>query len=83
MLLLKTRGIQGAVKSIVTHAFGDHSNCAGSCCGFQNDPTPYRHKDLPCGKDLYGERLQSALKNIFSDYCTDAVAEKLGPTTAK
>ena len=76
-----SKGIQAAVKSIVPHAFGDHSNCAGSWGAFQNDPTSYRHKDLPYGKDLCGEKLQSALNNIFNDYCTDAVAEKLAPMT--
>ena len=32
-------------------------------------------------KILHGEKLQSALTNIFNDYCTDAVAEKLAPMT--
>ena len=76
-----SKGIQAAVRSIVPHAFGDHSNCVGSWCGFKNDPVSYRHKDLPYGKDLYGEKLQSALNNIFNDYCTNAVAEKLAPMT--
>ena len=48
---------------------------------FKSNPATYRHKDLPHGKDLHGEKLQSALTNIFNDYCTDAVAEKLAPMT--
>ena len=76
-----SKRIQAAVRSIVPHAFGDHSNCVGSWRGFKNDPISYRHKDLPYGKDLYGEKLQSALNNIFNDYCTNAVAEKLAPMT--
>ena len=75
-----SKGIQAAIKSIVPHAFGNHSKC-DSWCKFKSNPATYRHKDLPHGKDLHGEKLQSALTNIFNDYCTDAVAEKLAPMT--
>ena len=68
-------------KSIAPHAFGDHSKCERRCCSFKSNPTTYRHKDLPYGKYLHGEKLQSALANIFNDYCTDAVGEKLAPMT--
>ena len=63
------------------HAFGDHCNYAVTWCGFKTDQASYNHKDLPNGKDLHGENLQSALNDILKDYCTDAVAEKLKPTT--
>lgn len=76
-----SKGIQAALRCIVPHAFGDHSNCGVTWCGFKSDPASYKHKDLPYGKDLHGEKLQSALNNIFKDYCTDAVAEKLAPMT--
>ena len=33
--------------------------------------------DLPYGKDLFGDKLRTVLENIFSDYCSDAVADKL------
>ena len=65
-----SKGIQAALRCIVPHGFGDHS----TWCGFKTDPAPY-------GKDLHGEKLQSALNNIFKDYCTDAAAEKLAPMT--
>ncbi|XP_068684754.1 uncharacterized protein [Montipora foliosa] len=76
-----SKGIQAALRCIVPHAFGDHCNCAVTWCGFKTDPASYKHKDLPYGKDLHGEKLQSALNNIFKDYCTDAVAEKLASMT--
>ena len=76
-----SKGFQAALRCIVPHAFGDHSNCGVTWCGFKSDPASYKHKDLPYGKDLHGEKLQSALNNIFKDYCTDAVAEKLAPMT--
>ena len=75
-----SKGIQAAIKSIVPHAFGNHSKC-DSWCKFKSNPATYRHKDLPHGKELHGEKLQSALTNIFNDYCTDALAEKLAPMT--
>ena len=76
-----SKGIQAALRCIVPHAFGDHCNCAVTWCGFKTDPASYKHKELSYGKDLHGENLQSALNNIFKDYCTDAVAEKPAPMT--
>jgi len=62
-----SKGIQVALGCIIPHAFGDHSNCAAIWCGFKTDPVSYKHKDLPYGKDLHGEKLKSALNNIFKD----------------
>ena len=75
------KGIQAAIKSIVPHAFGDHSNCETSWCKFKSNPGTYKHKELPYGKDLHGKKLELELNNIFNDYSTDAVAEKLAPLT--
>ena len=74
-----SKGIQAAIKSIVPHAFGDHSNCETSWCKFKSNPGTYKHKELPYGKDLQGKKLELELNNIFNDYSTDAVAEKLAP----
>ena len=76
-----SKGIQAALRCIVPHAFGDHCNCEVTWCGFKTDPASYKHKELPYGKYLHGEKLQSALNTLFKDYCTDAVAEKLAPMT--
>ena len=76
-----SKEIQATIRCIIPHAFGDHSNCATSWCGYTEDPDTYKHKDLPYGKDLHGDKLRSALENIFNDYCTDTVAEKLAPMT--
>lgn len=70
-----------ALTRIVPRAFGDHFNCAATWCGLKTDPASYKHNDLPYGKDLHGEKLQSALNNIFKDNCTDAVVEKLASMT--
>ncbi|XP_068732248.1 uncharacterized protein [Montipora capricornis] len=75
------KAIQKAINCIVPHAFGDHKNCDNKWCRFMQDPASYKHHDLPYGKDLFGDKLRSALENIFSDYCTDAVADKLAPMT--
>jgi len=76
-----SKGIHAALTRIVPRAFGDHSNCAATWCGLKTDPASYKHNDLPYGKDLHGEKLQSALNNIFKDNCTDAVVEKLASMT--
>ena len=75
------KAIQATINCIVPHAFGDHKNCDNKWCKFQQDPASYKHQNLPYGKDLFGDKLRSALENIFSDYCTDAVADKLAPMT--
>ena len=43
------------------------------------DPSNYCHRDLPHGKDLQGDSLQSALKSLFDEYSTDIVINKLAP----
>ena len=73
--------IQCAIKRIVAHAFGNHAECKRNWCRYHDDPLTYKHKVLPHGKDLYGEKLKSSLTNIFPDYCTDTVAGKLAPFT--
>ena len=75
------KAIKANIACIVPHTFGDHKNCDIKWCKFKQDATSYKHHDLPYGKDLFGEKLRSALEKIFSDYCTDAVAEKLAPVT--
>ncbi|KAK2566044.1 hypothetical protein P5673_010370 [Acropora cervicornis] len=76
------KAIQATINyCIVPHSFGDHKNCDTKWCRFMQDPASYKHHDLPYGKDLFGDKLRSALENIFSDYCTDAVADKLAPMT--
>ena len=73
--------LRAGINNIVPHAFGKHENCDKSWCQFQKDPTTYRHSELPFGKDLYGNALETALKSIFDDYSTDIVVKKLAPGT--
>ena len=75
------KAIQPTINSIVPHTFGDHKNSDNKWCKFKQDPASCKHHDLLYGKDLFGDELRSALENIFSDYCTDAVADKLAPMT--
>lgn len=67
------------LKCIVPHAFGDHSNCDQSWCRFYTNPETYHHNELPYGKDLHGVELKNALTQIFEEYTTDVVLEKLTP----
>ena len=71
--------LQTALKSIVPHAFGDHSTCNESWCRAKQDPQNYKHSDLPYGKDLFGAELRSSVQSIFDEYCTDLVVQKLAP----
>ena len=48
-------------------------------CKFNDNPTTYRHKDLPHGKDLFGEKLKEILTELFGEYYTDTVISKLAP----
>ncbi len=73
--------IQNAIRNVIPHAFGKHDNCNTTWCHFKDDPSKYKHKSLPYGKDLYGNKLETALQQIFNDYSTDIVAEKLAPLT--
>ena len=63
--------MKSAIQSIVPHAFGDHTGCRETWCRYKKDPSHYCHGDLPYGKDLQGESLQSALKSLFDEYSTD------------
>ena len=71
--------IKKAIECIVPHAFGDHTECKISCCGYKRDLNNYKHKSIPQGKDLFGESLKNTLNNIFSDYCTETVVAKIAP----
>ena len=55
------------------------SNYNSSWCKFNDNPTTYRHKDLPHGKDLFGEKLKEVLTELFAEYYTDTVLSKLAP----
>ena len=57
-------GVQNGLKSIVPHAYGDHSSC-GNWCGYLKNPASYKHTGLPCGKDLTDKSLRQSLGKII------------------
>ena len=65
--------VQSSMKCIIPRAFGDHSHCNESWCGWNKNPVTYKHSHLPFGKYLHGESLKSALDDLLAQYCTDAV----------
>ena len=71
--------MQASLKCIVPHAFGIHTDCSESWCRWKQEPTMYKHAYLPYGKDLHGEELKQALNDIFSQYHSDTMVEKLAP----
>ncbi|KAK2555142.1 hypothetical protein P5673_023112 [Acropora cervicornis] len=73
-----TDGLQKAIRlTIVPHAFGNHEHCLGSWFGYKEDPTSYKHRDLPFGKDLLGESLKRSLEQVFEIYSSENVIKKL------
>ena len=46
---------------MVPHAFGDHTLCNSTWYRYEKNPATYTHKDLPHGKDLFGEELKKVL----------------------
>ena len=47
------------------------------CCKFKSNPATYKHKELWYEKEKRKKKLELTLNNIFNEYPTDAVAEKL------
>ena len=74
-----SKSFQMSLKSIVPHVFVKHDTCSDEWCRYKQDPSGYRHANLPHGKDLHGDCLYNALIELFSQYYGDAVAEKLAP----
>ena len=74
-----SKSLKQGLKSIIPHAFGEHISCDISWCGYKQNPTTYKHTDLPNGKDLYGEPLKKVLTEIFDEYSTNIVVDKLTP----
>ena len=74
-----SKGIQHtAIKSIVPHAFGDHSNCETRVVSLRVTQQRTRTKSCHMEKICKEKKLELALINIFNGRdSTDAVAEKL------
>ncbi|KAL9976566.1 hypothetical protein ACROYT_G013886 [Oculina patagonica] len=75
-------GLKQALEAIVPHAFGDHSHCTETWCGYHKDPTAYRHSELPNGKSLQGDGLRSCLNEIMRKYLTQEMLKKIAPLTS-
>ncbi|PFX19079.1 hypothetical protein AWC38_SpisGene16524 [Stylophora pistillata] len=69
-------GVRNGLKSIVPHAYGDHSSC-GDWCGYLKNPESYKHRGLPHGKDLTDKSLRQSLEKIIAVYASNA--KKLAP----
>ncbi len=65
-------GLSNALMAIPKHAFGDHSLCDKSWCGYLNDPSTYRHKELPHGRDLSSKDLQDDIQTLILQYKSNA-----------
>ncbi|KAL7290583.1 hypothetical protein TKK_0015348 [Trichogramma kaykai] len=63
------------LRTIVPHAFGDHSSCT-----FHEDKENYVHQRLPHQKPLDGSELQITLEEIVDRYVDSA--DKLAPAAS-
>ena len=57
-------GVRNGLKSIVPHAYGDHSSC-GNWCGYFKNPASFKHRGLPHGKDLTDKSLRQSLEKTI------------------
>ncbi|PFX15635.1 hypothetical protein AWC38_SpisGene20143 [Stylophora pistillata] len=69
-------GVRNGLRSIVPHAYGDHSSC-GNWCGYLKNNASYKHRGLPHGKDLIGKSLRQSLEEILEIYASNT--KKLAP----
>ncbi|XP_006825610.2 uncharacterized protein LOC102807925 [Saccoglossus kowalevskii] len=60
--------MQKNLKSIIPHAFGDHTHCYGSWCQYLVDPANYKHSSLPYGKELCSDDLRASSDKIMKTY---------------
>ena len=74
-----SESLKQGLKNIIPHAFGEHTGCDISWCGYKQNPAVYKHTDLPNGKDIIGDSLKKALSDILDEYSTDIVVNKLTP----
>ena len=57
-------GVLNGLKSIVPHAYSDHSSGA-NWCGYLKNPASYKHRGLPHGKDLTDKSLRQSLEKTI------------------
>ncbi|XP_068691366.1 uncharacterized protein [Montipora foliosa] len=60
-------GVRNGLKSIVPHAYSDHSSCA-NWCGYLKNPASYKHRGLPHGKDLTDKSLRQSLEKTIEAF---------------
>ena len=70
-------GVKTSLKAIVPHAFGDHTHCSETWCGYLRNPSSYSHSSLPHGRDLQGATLRQDLEGIMEVFIQNAA--KLAP----
>ena len=66
-----------ALNAIVPHMYGEHDSCGAWCRFDKENPSAYRHKDLPHHKDLTDPDLKESLEKILHDFSSNA--NKLAP----
>ena len=76
------KGLKAALDAIVPHAFGNHSLCNSSWCGYLVNAQNYKHKELPNGEDLVGEGLKTCLLDIMKKYTNAEMIEKIAPMSS-
>ena len=73
----KPEELRSTLKTIVGHAYGDHSACSEQWCGFLKKADGYRHSGLPRGKDMTCQPTRILLEGLFAGLADNA--ERLAP----
>ena len=64
---------KASAQNIVPHCFGDREKCNEKWCSGKFEAS-YKHKSLPYGRDLCGEKLKKDLNRFFEKHAKNADA---------
>ena len=65
-------GLREAFAATVPHMYGQHHGCNARWCGYLKDPSSYKHKGPPYGKDLSDKDTRKQLTQLFQVYADNA-----------
>ena len=70
-------GLKSTLLAILPHAFGDHTHCCETWCGYLKSPATYRHRGLPHGNDLHCAETRRTIAELLGGLADQA--DKLAP----
>ena len=70
-------GLKSTLLAITPHAFGDHTRCCETWCGYLKSPATYKHRGLPHGNDLNCAETRKTIAELLGGLADQA--DKLVP----